>query len=135
MEQAEPLSAAPQVISQISFESKPLTGGHMPFCGDSAGMISPLFGNGMAMAIRSGKLLAEVIDLHLRTDPALNDRSGLERRYEREWLRNFRYRIGTGKLVQKLFMQPLLADAGIRGLNAIPGAARLLVKNSHGRPF
>ncbi len=135
LEAAEYLSETPRVISQISFESKPLTAGHVLFCGDSAGMISPLFGNGMAMAIRSGKFLAELIHLHLQTDPGLLERSGLERLCEREWRRNFRFRIGTGRLVQNLFTRPFLADAGIRTLGAIPGVARMLVKNSHGRPF
>ncbi|HEY0897631.1 MAG TPA: FAD-dependent oxidoreductase, partial [Sphingobacteriaceae bacterium] len=135
MEPAEYLSGSPHVINQISFESKPLTGGHVLFCGDSAGMISPLFGNGMAIAIRSGKFLAEVIHLHLQADPSLLDRSALERQYEREWQRNFRYRIGAGRLVQSLFMRSFLADAGIRMLGAIPGAVRRLVENSHGRPF
>mgnify|MGYP003575034790 CR=1 FL=1 len=125
----------PLVINQVSFEGKPPAAGHILFCGDSAGMVSPLFGNGMAIAIRSGKMLAEVIQTHLRSDPRLSDRSGLERRYEREWQRNFRYRLVAGRLMQAICLQPVLAEAALVALQVFPGAAGFVMKNSHGRPF
>jgi menaquinone-9 beta-reductase len=132
---AEFVSGPAEVISQVSFERKSLTEGHMLFCGDSAGMISPLFGNGMALAIRNGKMLADLISAHLEDDPALNHRAALERLYEKEWERQFRHRIHAGRVVQNVFLQPFLAETGLRALHSFPGLARRVLKYSHGRPF
>ncbi|HEY0899945.1 MAG TPA: NAD(P)/FAD-dependent oxidoreductase, partial [Sphingobacteriaceae bacterium] len=46
---AEFLPEPAEIINQVTFEQKPLVENHILFCGDSAGMISPLCGNGMAM--------------------------------------------------------------------------------------
>lgn len=58
------LNEKPEVINEISFEKKPLVENHILYCGDAAGMISPLCGNGMAMAIHSAKILSENIIRH-----------------------------------------------------------------------
>ena len=46
----------PLTISQISFETKNPIENHIIMCGDTAGMIHPLCGNGMGMAIASARL-------------------------------------------------------------------------------
>ncbi|MDT8346606.1 MAG: NAD(P)/FAD-dependent oxidoreductase, partial [Flavobacteriaceae bacterium] len=51
----------PLSISQISFKIKNPVENHIIMCGDTAGMIHPLCGNGMAMAIRSAQLASETI--------------------------------------------------------------------------
>ena len=48
-------------ISQISFETKNPIENHMIMCGDSAGMIHPLCGNGMSMAIQSSQIASKLI--------------------------------------------------------------------------
>src|SRR5690606_28139952 len=53
-----------EVINEICFEKKEAVYDHLLFCGDAAGMISPLCGNGMAMAIHSAKILSELISRH-----------------------------------------------------------------------
>jgi hypothetical protein len=45
----------PKVINEISFEKKAPVEQHILMSGDTAGMIAPLCGNGMAMAIHSAK--------------------------------------------------------------------------------
>ncbi|WP_346210582.1 NAD(P)/FAD-dependent oxidoreductase [Gelidibacter algens] len=52
---------SPLTISQISFDRKSPVEEHMLMCGDSAGMIHPLCGNGMSMAIRSAQIASELI--------------------------------------------------------------------------
>ncbi|HWA32497.1 MAG TPA: NAD(P)/FAD-dependent oxidoreductase, partial [Cyclobacteriaceae bacterium] len=49
----------PETINEISFETKAPVEQHILMAGDAAGMISPLCGNGMAIAIHSAKLLSE----------------------------------------------------------------------------
>src|SRR6266542_3038950 len=46
----------PLVISQISFSKKEQVENHVLMIGDSAGLITPLCGNGMSMAMHAGKL-------------------------------------------------------------------------------
>ena len=49
----------PEVISEISFDTKSPVENHMVMVGDAAGMITPLCGNGMAMAIHASKIACE----------------------------------------------------------------------------
>ena len=52
---------APLTISQISFDKKEPVCDHIFMIGDSAGLIHPLCGNGMAMAIHSAKIIASLL--------------------------------------------------------------------------
>src|SRR5690606_39922995 len=47
---------APLSISQVSFRKKEKACNHMLMIGDSAGLIHPLCGNGMSMAMHSAKI-------------------------------------------------------------------------------
>lgn len=51
----------PEVINEISFEVKEPVYDHILMAGDAAGMIAPLCGNGMAMAIHTAKILSDLI--------------------------------------------------------------------------
>ena len=55
-EESNPVFKKPLTISQISFETKKPVENHIIMCGDTAGMIHPLCGNGMGMAITSARL-------------------------------------------------------------------------------
>lgn len=134
-EGAEFLPQPTEVINQVTFEQKPVVENHILFCGDSAGMISPLCGNGMAMAIHSGKILAETVDGHLKNDAGLQKRAELEHSYRRAWQRQFQSRIYTGQVVQRFFLKPWLAEVGLRTFKTFSGVAVHLMKKSHGRPF
>ena len=50
------LSETPLTISQISFDKKSQVENHVLMIGDAAGMITPLCGNGMSMALHGSKL-------------------------------------------------------------------------------
>jgi flavin-dependent dehydrogenase len=62
-------------------------------CGDAAGFIHPLTGDGMAMAARSGELAAATIGAALRGDLPKHDVAPL---YERAWRREFTSRLKWG---------------------------------------
>ncbi len=61
-ENTVPLFEKPLTISQICFDKKEPVDQHILMIGDSAGLIHPLCGNGMAMAIRSAKIVSELVD-------------------------------------------------------------------------
>ena len=124
----------PEVINEISFERKTLTENHLLFCGDSAGMITPLCGNGMAIAIHSGKILAESIMRFAKKGSDIN-RTALEQDYTHRWEKQFALRLKSGRLIQKLFGSTFVSDMAVYTLNKFPSLTERLVKKTHGEVF
>ena len=60
-ENSEILYESPVTISQISFDEKSQVENHVLLMGDAAGMITPLCGNGMSMALHGSKIAAGFI--------------------------------------------------------------------------
>jgi len=122
----------PEVINEVSFETKAPVENHLMMAGDAAGMIAPLCGNGMAMAIQSARLLtAEAI-------PFIENRISreqMENRYRQRWSSEFDARLWRGRQIQKLFGQELPARIAVSLVMSIPPLARSIIKNTHGRPF
>lgn len=122
----------PEVINEISFEKKELVYNHMLMCGDTAGMIAPLCGNGMAMGIRSASLLSDLI-LQL-WDRGIVNRSKLESAYVKEWNRQFASRLWFGRKVQWLFGSKWTSNLGVRITNN-ERLGRAIIDLTHGAPF
>lgn len=127
-EEASFVHDKPEVINEINFEPKPRIENHLLMAGDSAGMIAPLCGNGMAIAIHSGKLAAEAILMN-------SDRDAIENHYLKAWNRQFRYRLTLGRWVQRLFDYPMLANSAIAMLQYSPSLAKQIMKQTHGKTF
>jgi menaquinone-9 beta-reductase len=130
--EAEFLYEQPEVINEISFATKTCVENHMLLCGDAAGMITPLCGNGMAMAIHGGKLAAEQV---LRYATGQCDRDGMENGYIQAWRRQFARRLQVGRTVQRLFGHPLLSEVAVGTLRHLPAGVRLIMRQTHGQPF
>lgn len=132
LEHAEVLYPQPEVINEISFAPKTCLENHMLLTGDAAGLITPLCGNGMAMAMHGAALASIHIDGFLR---GRLSRQAMEVAYQRDWGRHFGPRLGVGRAVQHLFGQPLLSEVAVAGLRLWPGALRALMRRTHGQPF
>jgi flavin-dependent dehydrogenase len=130
---AKPLFKKPLTIGQISFQKKPAVKDHIFFIGDSAGLIHPLCGNGMAMAIHAAKLFSEIY-LKEKTNGPL-DRERLEKKYTQVWNAHFSGRLRTGNLIQKLLLQPVTAKIGFKAGQLMPGMVRNIIKRTHGAPL
>ena len=130
--EAEFLYAHPEVINEISFATKTCIEDHMLMCGDAAGMITPLCGNGMAMAIHGGKLAAEHTWQYLKNG---HDRQQLEANYSHAWKKQFANRLQAGRTIQHLFGHPVLSEVTIKTLRRLPAAVQLLMRKTHGVPF
>ncbi|MFD2569766.1 NAD(P)/FAD-dependent oxidoreductase [Spirosoma soli] len=128
-QEADFLFDKPEVINEISFAPKRAVEHHMLMAGDSAGLITPLCGNGMAMAIHGAKLASELSDAFLRSQL---ERSELERRYQRSWSAMFARRLWVGRNVQKLFGHPWLTEAGIWAFGTFKPALRSVMRQTHG---
>lgn len=97
--------------------------------GDTAVLLPPLCGDGMAMALRSAELCAPLADAFLQGDLALAEWAA---RYQQDWQTEFRQRVRTGRLVQRLFATPFLSDV-IVGLGRMaPPLATYVVNATRG---
>jgi flavin-dependent dehydrogenase len=123
----------PLTISQISFEKKNTIDQHILMIGDSAGLIHPLCGNGMAMAIHSAKIVSELlVDFY---DNSIKSRQEVEEKYQKIWNHNFKKRLKTGQLLSKLFLKPRLSRVLIRLLIIFPFILTGIIKKTHGKPI
>lgn len=123
----------PLSISQISFKTKSPVERHILMCGDSAGMIHPLCGNGMGMAIRSAQLAALCIIDYLQEK--IETRTAMEKMYENMWQQNFRFRLMVGRTIAYLFRQNRTAALMLNTLRLFPFLIPLIIKMTHGKPM
>lgn len=98
-------------------------------CGDAAGFIDPLTGDGMAMAARGGELAATVTALQLRGDLAPHDAAPM---YVAAWQREFKRRLHWAAALRPLLMTPGLTAPAIALLTHTPGLAQRIVANTRG---
>ena len=125
----------PETINEISFEQKSLIENHILMCGDTAGMIAPLCGNGMAIAIHSAKILSDCIIGICSEGINPDKRKNLEQLYQQKWNSEFAFRLKTGRTIQHLFGHNFLTQIAISGLKMFPSLAQQIVKKTHGQPF
>jgi menaquinone-9 beta-reductase len=123
---------APITISQISFERKTQVEDHILFIGDAAGMITPLCGNGMSMALHGSKIAFDCIQLFL--DQKI-DRHEMEQYYTDKWNRQFSKRLSAGRLIQRFFGKEWLSNLLIRSVRPFPKLLSFLIRQTHGQPF
>ncbi|WP_411030651.1 NAD(P)/FAD-dependent oxidoreductase [Spongiimicrobium sp. 3-5] len=133
LKNAEPIFAQPLSIAQVSFYPKRIIEHHVLMCGDTAGLIHPLCGNGMAIAIHSAKILAEHIIMFLKT-PSYG-RGQLERDYQRVWNSTFRARLRTGRQLQALLLNNGLSSLAMGSVAKSPWLLDRLIRKTHGKPI
>jgi flavin-dependent dehydrogenase len=134
-EKAEFVWERPESINEVAFERKSLVDRHILMCGDTAGMIAPLCGNGMAMAIRSAKILSGHIINLCKEGIDETIRVQLEQEYTRSWHREFAFRLKVGRGIQRLFGKPMLSELVLSTMRSVPSAVPALVSMTHGKPF
>ncbi|WP_339704802.1 NAD(P)/FAD-dependent oxidoreductase [uncultured Kriegella sp.] len=132
LKDAEPIFDKPLTIAQVSFESKRLVENHLLMCGDTAGLIHPLCGNGMAMAIHSAKMASECIIEYFN---GRKSREQMERAYEDRWRNTFSRRLWTGRQLQSLLLNEKLANWGVSAVTRLPFLLRTAIKSTHGTPI
>lgn len=131
-EKAEFLFDKPEVINEISFASKQPVEDHMLMVGDAAGMITPLCGNGMAMAIHSSKILSGWVHSFLSNNIT---RQQMEDGYSKQWADQFAKRLWFGRQVQRLFGSEMASNFAVGLVRNVRPLASLLVRATHGAPF
>lgn len=121
----------PLSIAQISFQSKQQIVDNMLLCGDAAGLIHPLCGNGMAMAIHSGQMAAGPVSKFLRNKQFT--RTMMENEYKKQWDFNFSQRLWWGRKLQSLFLNQSLSNTLFGLFSGSQTLTRSVIKRTHGK--
>jgi len=129
---ATPLFNKPLTISQISFQEKNPVENHIFMVGDSAGLIHPLCGNGMAMAIRSAQIFSEIYIEAYQNEKL--DKKTMEEKYKAQWQSEFEERLKTGRFIQKLLMNPFASKLGFAMVKTFPSLVPMIIEKTHGSP-
>ena len=129
---AEFIYQKPLTISQISFQKKSQIENHMLCIGDAAGMITPLCGNGMSIALHGSKIAFQNIDYFFKNN---QNRSLLESGFEKQWQKQFANRIFVGRTIQRLFGNDRVTNLFLQSIQYFPKLSKKLIKATHGNPF
>ena len=122
----------PLTISQVSFEKKTRVENHVLLLGDAAGMITPLCGNGMSMAMHGAKLAFTQMENYLQNRIS---RQVMEQNYMLHWRKQFAVRLATGRVVQRLMGDRFSTAVFLQLMNTIPLLSKMLIRATHGDSF
>jgi flavin-dependent dehydrogenase len=120
----------PITISQVSFVKKKCVENHMLIIGDAAGLIHPLCGNGMAMAMHSAKIASEQVHNFLNGNCT---RETMEQRYKSEWNKNFKSRLLMGRILGYVLQKTKVANFLLQIFAFFPFLLPLIIKQTHGK--
>ena len=119
-----------EVINEISFESKKCVENHVLMIGDTAGLITPLCGNGMAMAIHAAKIASDLlIDFYSKDNM---NREELEKKYSSKWKRVFSKRLWIGRNTQNLFGNQSRSNLAVGLIQKFPALGEKIILQTHG---
>jgi flavin-dependent dehydrogenase len=114
-------------ISQVPFVDKQVVESDILMTGDAAGLIAPLAGDGMAMAIQGGKLAAEHVTEFLSGQRNADE---LRMGYAADWQREFSARLRLGRALQTIMMKPGWLAVGLRLTRNAPFLGQYLMTHT-----
>lgn len=118
------------VISNISFAPRAPVEQDILMVGDSAALISPLAGNGQAMALQAAEVASELVGAYLADAITPQD---LRDGYRHQWRGQFVERLRLGRLLQPLFLHPTALALGLRIGHFFPSLVQWLVAGTRER--
>jgi flavin-dependent dehydrogenase len=127
LQRAQRISPEWLSISQVSFAQKRAVERDVLMAGDTAGLIAPLAGDGMSMALHGGLLAADWLGRFLRGDA---DADAVRRGYAADWRRAFTGRLRLGRLLQAVLLRPRLLETGLALLNVVPALGDYFVTHT-----
>ena len=114
-------------IAQVSLKTKTPVEGDILLAGDAVGMIAPLAGDGMAMALHTGQLVASAIDAYLTHK---QDAPTMKKAYAQQWQQSFGARMRLGRALQSVMLRPSVLAPSLRVLNTLPAVGDWLVNHT-----
>ena len=132
LKNAQKVKGFPVTIAQISFSKKKQAEGGLLMLGDAAGMITPLCGNGMSMALHSSQLAANLVAQYLQNSLS---HTQLQQQYTQQWQQHFGRRMAAGRLLQRFFGRETWSNIFVQTFIAAPFLAKSVIRKTHGNPF
>jgi menaquinone-9 beta-reductase len=117
-----PVSTAPLIYRQ----PRPVKGNRL-FAGDAAAFIDPFVGDGISIALRSGRVAARSLSSFFRGETTLADCAS---RYQQEYTREFAPLLAAASRVRSLLSLPVVARAAVFELLRIPGLMPLVIRKT-----
>lgn len=124
---AEPVFDSWLSIAQIPFGRKQVVENDLLMIGDAAGVLAPLAGSGMGMALQGGQLAAMMVDAFLKKKISAHE---VTRQYAANWRRMFGTRLRTGRFLQYLMLRSTLIKGGLRLVNAVPPLGQFIIQQT-----
>lgn len=118
----------PLTISNIRFDKQSVSAKSLLFVGDAVGSISPLSGNGMSIAARSARKLADLVTTH-------HNLEDLELNYNKQWNKHFGSRVGKAKILNTIMLNPRSHLWTLKLFNAFPWLSDKVINTMQGKPF
>jgi menaquinone-9 beta-reductase len=122
----------PVTISQINFTKKDKVEKDVLMLGDAAGLISPLCGNGMSIALHTGKIAARLISAFLNGKLSKAQVFDI---YTKEWQLHFGKRMAAGRSIQKFFGDKYSSEIFVHLFKALPFLSKPVIRMTHGDAF
>jgi menaquinone-9 beta-reductase len=113
--------------SPVPFGRRVLLHDDVLLAGDAAGMIAPICGDGMAMALRAGEMAAGCIGAFLAGEMTAED---LRCAYPACWRREFRVRLAVGRLLHESLRSPFMPALTFPVLARLPALTTFLIRAS-----
>jgi flavin-dependent dehydrogenase len=125
------VSTSLQGLSQISFALKGNFYNDICMIGDTAGMITPLCGDGMAMALRSAEIAVPLVSQFLKHQI---NAIAFKQQYAIAWRKEFQTRLQLGRMMHNCFVQPPLANIGVSLCQMAPALGNWIIGATRGKP-
>lgn len=127
MQQARQVQPRWLSIASVPFVNKQVIERDVLMTGDAAGLIAPLAGDGMGMALAGGKLVADNVTMFL--DGQTNT-TQLKQYYATQWHRQFSGRLRLGRLLQAVMLRPHLVSPGLHVVRALPALGNYFITHT-----
>jgi flavin-dependent dehydrogenase len=101
--------------------------GNILFAGDAASFIDPFVGDGISIALRTGKLASECLGRFLGGDALLAECASV---YQAEYARRFAPLLSVASRIRWALSLPAAAQAGFFELLRLPGVMPLLIRKT-----
>lgn len=119
-----------EAVSQVPLMPKSRFAGDMCMIGDAAGMIAPLCGEGMAMALQTADLVSPLASDFL---DGRRTASSFRTAYENAWTNAFGRRMRLGRWIHAAAFRPGAARLLVQSCHLLPPLAQWLIRTTRGQ--
>lgn len=118
-----------EAVSQVPLMSKSRFADDVCMIGDAAGMIAPLCGDGMAMALQTADLVSPLASGMLDDHRSA---ASFRAAYEEAWSQTFGRRMQVGRWIHAAAFRPGAARLLVQSCRHLPALARWLIRTTRG---